>query len=162
LLGGTLTEYLSWRWVLFINVPIAVLVLIGTGVLVPGDTERGTLDVPGAIAATLGIGSLIFALTRGNTNGWNDAGTLASFAAGAGVPRLRRARHAGRRSARGRCRRGPAQRQRAGGQLARPGRAGRHRLDGDQEPPGGSRRGGGAHRRLRGRAPGRGGDLRGG
>ena len=83
LLGGTLTEYLSWRWVLFINVPIAVLVLIGTGVLVPGDTERGTLDVPGAITATLGVGSLIFALTRGNTNGWNDAGTLASFAAGA-------------------------------------------------------------------------------
>src|SRR6266702_6450345 len=83
LLGGALTEYLSWRWVLFINAPIAVLVLIGTGVLVPGDTERGTLDVPGAIAATLGIGSVIFALTRGNTDGWNDAGTLASFAAGA-------------------------------------------------------------------------------
>ena len=83
LLGGTLTEYLSWRWVLFINVPIAVVVLIGTGVLVPGDTERGTLDVPGAITATLGIGSLIFALTRGNTNGWDDAGTLVSFAAGA-------------------------------------------------------------------------------
>ena len=57
--------------------------LIGTGVLVPGDTERGTLDVPGAITATLGIGSLIFALTRGNTNGWNDPGTLVSFAAGA-------------------------------------------------------------------------------
>jgi len=83
LLGGALTEYLSWRWVLFINVPIAVLVLIGTGVLVPGDTERGSLDVPGAIAATLGIGSLIYALTRGGTDGWDDAGTLASFAAGA-------------------------------------------------------------------------------
>ena len=83
LLGGALTEYLSWRWVLFINVPIAVVVLIGTGVLVPGDTERGTLDVPGAITATLGVGSLIFALTRGNTNGWNDPGTLVSFAAGA-------------------------------------------------------------------------------
>ena len=68
---------------LFINVPIAIGVLIGTGVLVPGDTERGALDVPGAIAATLGIGSLIFALTRGGTNGWDDAGTLASFAAGA-------------------------------------------------------------------------------
>jgi MFS family permease len=39
LLGGALTEYLSWRWVLFINAPIAVLVLIGTAVLVPGDTE---------------------------------------------------------------------------------------------------------------------------
>ena len=83
LLGGALTEYLSWRWVLFSNVPIANGVLIGTGVLVPGDTERGALDVPGAIAATLGIGSLIFALTRGGTNGWDDAGTLASFAAGA-------------------------------------------------------------------------------
>jgi MFS family permease len=83
LLGGALTEYLSWRWVLFINAPIAVLVLIGTGVLVPGDTERGTLDVPGAIAGTLGVGSVIFALTRGNTNGWNDPGTLVSFAAGA-------------------------------------------------------------------------------
>jgi EmrB/QacA subfamily drug resistance transporter len=83
LLGGALTEYLSWRWVLFINAPIAILVLIGTGVLVPGDTERGTLDVPGAIAATLGVGSVIFALTRGNTNGWNDPGTLVSFAAGA-------------------------------------------------------------------------------
>jgi EmrB/QacA subfamily drug resistance transporter len=83
LLGGALTEYLSWRWVLFINAPIAVLVLLGTGVLVPGDTERGTLDVPGAVAATLGIGSLIYALTRGNTDGWDDAGTLVAFAAGA-------------------------------------------------------------------------------
>jgi len=83
LLGGTLTEYLSWRWVLFINVPIAVGVLIGTSVLVPGDSEHGRLDIPGAVTATLGIGSLIYALTRGNTNGWTDAGTLACFAAGA-------------------------------------------------------------------------------
>ncbi len=83
LLGGALTEYLNWRWVLFINAPIAVLVLIGTGVLVPGDREHGTLDVPGAVTATLGIGSFIYALTRGNTNGWSDAGTLVSFAAGA-------------------------------------------------------------------------------
>jgi EmrB/QacA subfamily drug resistance transporter len=84
LLGGTLTEYASWRWVLFINAPIAVAVLAGTwtGVLVPGDTERGTLDVPGALTATLGIGSLIYALTRGGTNGWTDAGTLVAFAIG--------------------------------------------------------------------------------
>src|SRR5271170_5630966 len=83
LLGGALTTYLSWRWVLFINVPIAVAVLIGTGVLVPGDRERGTLDVAGAAAATLGIGSVIYALTRGNTNGWTGPATLACFAAGA-------------------------------------------------------------------------------
>jgi len=85
LLGGALTTYLSWRWVLFINVPIAVAVLIGTGVLVPGDRERGTLDVAGAAAATLGIGSVIYALTRGNTNGWTGPATLACFAAGAAL-----------------------------------------------------------------------------
>src|SRR5512146_873952 len=83
LLGGALTTYLSWRWVLFINVPIAVAVLAGTGVLVAGDREHGTLDVPGAVTATLGTGSLIYALTRGSTNGWTDPGTLASFAAAA-------------------------------------------------------------------------------
>ncbi len=83
LLGGALTTYLSWRWVLFINVPIAIGVLAGTGVLVAGDREHGRLDVPGAITATLGTGSLIYALTRGNIKGWTDPGTLACFAAAA-------------------------------------------------------------------------------
>ena len=85
LVGGTLTEYASWRWVLFINAPIGVAVLAGTwtGVLVPGDTERGKLDLPGALTATLGIASLIYALTRGGANGWTDAGTLVAFAIGA-------------------------------------------------------------------------------
>jgi EmrB/QacA subfamily drug resistance transporter len=83
LLGGALTEYLSWRWVLFVNAPIAAAVLIGTAVLIPGDNSRGALDVTGAATATLGIGSLIYALTRGNTNGCSDAGTLVSFSAGA-------------------------------------------------------------------------------
>ncbi len=85
LLGGALTTYLTWRWVLFINAPIAVAVLAGTGVLVAGDTEHGRLDVPGAATATLGIGSLIYALTRGATNGWTDHGTLASLAAAAAL-----------------------------------------------------------------------------
>jgi EmrB/QacA subfamily drug resistance transporter len=83
LLGGALTEYLSWRWVLFINVPIAAGVLTGTGVLVPGERERGTLNLTSAATATLGMGALIYALTRGSTDGWADPGTLASFAAGA-------------------------------------------------------------------------------
>ncbi len=83
LLGGALTTYVSWRWVLFINVPIAVLVLIGSRVLVPGDSERGSLDLTGAVTATLGIGSVVFGLTSGNTNGWNAPITLACFAAGA-------------------------------------------------------------------------------
>jgi EmrB/QacA subfamily drug resistance transporter len=83
LLGGALTTYVSWRWVLFINMPIAVLVLFGSRVLVPGDSERGSLDLVGALAATLGIGSVVFGLTSGNTNGWNAPVTVGCFAAGA-------------------------------------------------------------------------------
>jgi EmrB/QacA subfamily drug resistance transporter len=85
LLGGALTTYVSWRWVLFINVPIAVAVLAGSRMLVPGERETGRLDVVGAATATLGIGSLIYAFTRGNTNGWTDPGTLACFAAAAAL-----------------------------------------------------------------------------
>ncbi|MDI2130926.1 MFS transporter [Yinghuangia seranimata] len=83
LLGGALTEWLNWRWVLFVNVPIAVLVLAGTSVLVEGDRERGKVDVPGALSATFGLGSLVYAINRGGTDGWTDTVTLAFFAAAA-------------------------------------------------------------------------------
>jgi MFS family permease len=53
LLGGALTTYLSWRWVLFINVPLAVVVLAGSRTLVSGQREHGSIDVPGAVTATL-------------------------------------------------------------------------------------------------------------
>ncbi|MCB5169603.1 DHA2 family efflux MFS transporter permease subunit [Streptomyces bambusae] len=80
LLGGALTEYLSWRWVMYVNVPIAVLVLLGTGVLVEGGRERGKLDVPGALTATLGFGSLVYAITRAGESGIGDSVTLISLA----------------------------------------------------------------------------------
>jgi EmrB/QacA subfamily drug resistance transporter len=85
LLGGALTTYASWRWVLFINVPIAVAVLAGSRMLVSGEREPGRLDIAGAVTATLSIGSIIYGLTRGNTNGWTDPGTLACFASGAAL-----------------------------------------------------------------------------
>jgi EmrB/QacA subfamily drug resistance transporter len=83
LVGGALTTYVSWRWVLFINAPIAVLVLFGSRVLVPGDSERGSLDLFGAVTATLGVGSVVYGLTSGNTNGWTAPTTLGCFGAGA-------------------------------------------------------------------------------
>ncbi len=70
---------------LFINVPIAAAVLAGSRMLVPGEREGGRLDIAGAVTATLAIGSLIYALTLGNTNGWTGPGTLAWFAAGAAL-----------------------------------------------------------------------------
>jgi EmrB/QacA subfamily drug resistance transporter len=83
LLGGTLVEYASWRWVLFINVPIAIAVLAGSRILVPGDRQRGTLDLVGALTATVGIGSIVYGLTNGAANGWSDPVTLGCFATGA-------------------------------------------------------------------------------
>ncbi|MFC7548523.1 MFS transporter [Plantactinospora sp. GCM10030261] len=85
LLGGALTEYLSWRWVLFVNVPIALAVLAGTSVLVEGERDRGSVDLPGAITATLGLGTLVYAITRTSTSGWADPVTLLLLALAAAV-----------------------------------------------------------------------------
>jgi EmrB/QacA subfamily drug resistance transporter len=82
LLGGTLTEYASWRWVMFINVPIAVVVLLGSRVLVPGEREHGSLDLVGAASVTLSVGSIVYGLTSGNTSGWGDPATIGCLVAG--------------------------------------------------------------------------------
>ncbi|MFF4898584.1 MFS transporter [Streptomyces sp. NPDC001068] len=81
LLGGALTEYLSWRWVMFVNIPIALAVLLGTKVLVGGERERGKVDVPGALTATLGFGSLVYAINRAGDKGLGDTVTLAGLGA---------------------------------------------------------------------------------
>jgi Major Facilitator Superfamily. len=76
LLGGLLTEYVSWRWVLFVNIPVALAVLLGTNVLAGGDRERGRIDFPGAITVTASMVSLVYAITRASTHGWSDTLTL--------------------------------------------------------------------------------------
>ncbi|MER5987942.1 MFS transporter [Streptomyces sp. NPDC001787] len=81
LLGGVLTEYLDWRWVFFVNVPIGVGVLLGTRILADGGRARGKLDIPGAVTGTAGLVSLVYAITRGGEHGWTDTGTLAFFGA---------------------------------------------------------------------------------
>jgi EmrB/QacA subfamily drug resistance transporter len=77
LLGGALTEYLGWRWIMFINIPIALVVLAGTLALVPGTRERGGIDLPGAITVTLALGSLVYAINRAGSDGLIAAPTLA-------------------------------------------------------------------------------------
>ncbi len=81
LLGGVLTDYLDWRWVMFVNVPIGLVVLAGTAVLAEGGRNTGGLDVPGAITGTGGLLALVYGITRGGDAGWGDTLTLASFAA---------------------------------------------------------------------------------
>jgi EmrB/QacA subfamily drug resistance transporter len=72
LLGGVLTTYAGWRWVLFVNVPIVIVLILGVGVLAEGDLDRVKIDIPGAITATLGVGSLVFAVNRVGEHGWTD------------------------------------------------------------------------------------------
>ncbi|MGW4499016.1 MFS transporter [Micromonospora sp. NPDC004336] len=77
LLGGALTEYWGWRWIMFVNIPIALLVLAGTFALVPGTRERGGLDLPGAGTVTLALGALVYAINRAGSHGVGDGLTVA-------------------------------------------------------------------------------------
>ena len=64
ILGGVLTTYLSWRWVFFVNVPIAVVVaLLAPRVLGTSERLRGRFDLPGAITGTLGVVALVYGLS---------------------------------------------------------------------------------------------------
>jgi EmrB/QacA subfamily drug resistance transporter len=83
--GGLLTTYLSWRWVLFVNVPIGVLVaLLAPRVLSESARRPGRFDLPGAITSTLGLVALVYGLTSATTsqNGvshWGDTKVLVSL-----------------------------------------------------------------------------------
>jgi EmrB/QacA subfamily drug resistance transporter len=81
LLGGLLTEYASWRWVFFVNVPIAIAAVVGALAFVPEskDERAGGFDLPGALFVTGGLMSLVFALVKGNDYGWGDIKTMGAF-----------------------------------------------------------------------------------
>jgi EmrB/QacA subfamily drug resistance transporter len=85
-LGGVITEWLSWRWVLFINVPIGVAVLVITPLFV-GETPRlpGRFDLAGALTATAGVTALVYGFIRAASNGWGDHVALAAFGAAAAL-----------------------------------------------------------------------------
>src|SRR4029079_7887813 len=83
-LGGVLTDWLSWRWGLFINVPVGITVILLAPRYLP-ETERrpGRFDLMGAVTSTLGMTALVYGFVRAASDGWSDGGTLASFAAAA-------------------------------------------------------------------------------
>ncbi|MGW1995046.1 MFS transporter [Embleya sp. NPDC001921] len=82
LAGGILVEWLDWRWVFFVNVPIGVLIALATPRYIR-ESERhpGHFDLLGALTSTLGIGSLVYGFIRAAQEGWRDSLTLAAFAA---------------------------------------------------------------------------------
>jgi len=84
LLGGVLVDVASWRWVLFVNVPIGVAVLALAPFVLPRVSgHSGKLDVPGAVTVSGGMALLVYGLVRAPTAGWSDTGTVLSFAAAA-------------------------------------------------------------------------------
>lgn len=82
-LGGLLTQYASWPWVFFINIPIAIAVLALVPRTMPASLpRRGSLDVVGALTATVGLALVVFATVRAPEVGWQSRSTLVAGLAG--------------------------------------------------------------------------------
>src|SRR5215204_1938761 len=82
--GGILTSWLSWRWVLFVNVPIGLLLAVLAPLFI-AESERqpGRFDLGGALTSTAGMTALVYGFIRAAQEGWSNPGTIGSFAAAA-------------------------------------------------------------------------------
>ena len=83
LLGGILTQYLDWRWNFFVNVPVGIAVLVVAMRILDrheSTVEHNNLDLPGAVLATGGLMTLVYALVKAPANGWLSTTSLVLFA----------------------------------------------------------------------------------
>ncbi|MEU4033668.1 MFS transporter [Streptomyces collinus] len=82
LAGGMLTDWLDWRWVLFVNVPIGLLIA-SLAPLYINESERhpGRFDIAGALTSTAGMATLVYGFIRASEDGWRDGLTIGSFGA---------------------------------------------------------------------------------
>ncbi|MFC9896463.1 MFS transporter [Nocardia sp. NPDC127579] len=96
-LGGVITEYISWPWVFYINVPIALLALIAIPALMPSAPARsGSIDLLGAVTVTAGLAAAVYGIVRAPEVGWDSGqtwGVLAAAAALLGAFLLVQTRH---------------------------------------------------------------------
>ena len=81
--GGLLTQWASWRWVMFVNVPIGLAVLlVGGAVLVETPRRHGRFDLAGAVTSTVGMTAVVLGLVEAGTAGWDAIATLGPLVAG--------------------------------------------------------------------------------
>jgi EmrB/QacA subfamily drug resistance transporter len=84
LLGGVLTQSLSWRWTLFVNLAFAIVAAAGAVALLRRDVSsaREPIDVPGTITATAGLFALVYGFAYAQNHSWGSSTTVACLAAG--------------------------------------------------------------------------------
>jgi EmrB/QacA subfamily drug resistance transporter len=84
LAGGMLTSWLSWRWVLFVNVPIGVLLAVLAPLYITeSERQPGRFDLAGALTSTAGMTALVYGFISAAQDGWTGPTTLGSFTAAA-------------------------------------------------------------------------------
>jgi EmrB/QacA subfamily drug resistance transporter len=85
LLGGVLTEYLSWRWCMYVNLAFAVIAFIGASILLQHRTAktRAPLDIPGVVLVSGGLFGIVYGFSHADTAGWSSSVTLGFLVAGA-------------------------------------------------------------------------------
>jgi EmrB/QacA subfamily drug resistance transporter len=78
ILGGTLTEYASWRWTLLVNTPIAIVTAIAGALVVRESRAEGRrhYDIPGVVTSSLGLVALVYGFTKANESGWSATSTI--------------------------------------------------------------------------------------
>jgi EmrB/QacA subfamily drug resistance transporter len=82
-LGGVLTQAFSWPWIFFINVPVGIVAFVLSLRLIPESTDEHaerSFDVAGAVTATGGLMTLVYAIVKAQEEGWTSAVTLGTFA----------------------------------------------------------------------------------
>lgn len=81
LVGGVLTEQLSWHWIFFVNVPVGVLGIVASYLFIDEsrDETHERLDLPGLAASSLGLFALTYGLIEANTYGWTSTRILGAF-----------------------------------------------------------------------------------
>jgi EmrB/QacA subfamily drug resistance transporter len=85
LLGGVLTEYMNWRWTLFVNVAISDVAIIGAAALIPRhprEADRPSLDIPGTVLVSAGLFGIVYGFANAESHAWSAPGTWGFLAGG--------------------------------------------------------------------------------
>ena len=82
MLGGALTQSLSWRWIFFVNVPVGIVTFLAALRIVPESKDEHAhqgYDIAGAVTVTGGVLSLVYAIVSSSSHGWGSAQTIGFF-----------------------------------------------------------------------------------